>query len=238
MNMLYLTTQIGFVVITIVFFYLLYREFKLALPHTSFEPGKQKRFLNTFLGIIIGWAVIVSALSLAGIMGNFEIFPFNIGPLLLIPFIAILLFTFSRSLREVLPHIHPARIIRLQVFRVFVEILLWFLFIDNLLPVQMTFEGRNFDVLSGLTAPLIAFLAFRNQLPKSVLIAWNLICLGLLINIVTVAVLSMPTPFRYFMNEPANTIVAQFPISWLPTFLVPLAYMLSFISIRQLTLKK
>jgi hypothetical protein len=102
----------------------------------------------------------------------------------------------------------------------------------------MTFEGRNFDVLSGLTAPLIAFLAFRNQLPKSVLIAWNLICLGLLINIVTVAVLSMPTPFRYFMNEPANTIVAQFPISWLPTFLVPLAYMLSFISIRQLTLKK
>lgn len=236
--MLYLTTQIGFAAITIVFFYLLYREFKLALPKTALEPQQQKKFLNTYSGVLIAWGLIVSALSLTGVTGNFEIFPINIGPLLFIPFIGIVLFTFSRSLREVLPHIAPHRIIRLQVFRVFVEILLWFLFIDNLLPVQMTFEGRNFDILSGLTAPFIAFLAFRNKLSKRVLIIWNLICLGLLINIVTVAVLSMPTPFRYFMNEPANTIVAEFPISWLPTFLVPLAYLLSFISIRQLTLKK
>ncbi len=170
-------------------------------------------------------------LSVTGFTGNFEIFPFNIGPLLIIPFVIITLFTFSRTLREVLPHIHPARIIRLQIFRVFVEILLWLLFIDNLLPVQMTFEGMNFDVLSGFSAPIIAFFAFKNKLSKPVLIIWNLICIGLLINIVAVAVLSMPTPFRYFMNEPANTIVAQFPISWLPTFLVPLAYLLSFISI-------
>lgn len=236
--MLYLVAQFGFVAITVVFFYLLYREFKVALPNTSLQPQQQKKFLNTYSGIVIGWAVIVSMLSLVGIMGKFEIFPFNIGPLLIIPLVAIILFTFSNALQEVLPHIHPARIIRLQVFRVFVEILLWILFIDNLLPVQMTFEGRNFDVLSGLTAPLIAFLTFRNKLSKPVLIIWNLICLGLLINIVTVAVLSMPTPFRYFMNDPANTIVAEFPISLLPTFLVPLAYLLSFISIRQLTLKK
>src|SRR5688572_11313947 len=236
--MLYPITQIGFVAITVVFFFLLYRELKVALPNTALQPQQQKKFLNTFLAVLIVWAIIVSAVSIIGIMANFEIFPFNIGPLLIIPFIAIILFTFSRTLREVLPHIHPAHIIRLQVFRVFVEILLWFLFIDDLLPVQMTFEGRNFDVLSGLTAPLVALLAFKNKISKPVLITWNLICLGLLINIVTVAVMSMPTPFRYFMNEPANTIVAQFPISWLPTFLVPLAYLLSFISIRQLTLKK
>jgi len=236
--MLYLITQIGFAVVTIVFFYLLYREFKLALPNTALDPQQQKKFLNTFSGVLIVWVLIVSVLSLAGIMGNFQVFPFNIGPLLIIPFITIIFFTFSKSLREVLLHIHPARIIRLQVFRVFVEVLLWLLFIENVLPVQMTFEGRNFDVLSGLSAPVIAFLAFRNNLSKPVLIIWNLICLGLLINIVTVAILSMPTPFRYFMNEPANTIVAQFPVSLLPTFLVPLAYLLSFISIRQLTLKK
>jgi len=234
----YIIIQIGFIALTVVFYYLLYREFKIALPNTALEPATQKKFLYVFSGILIAWAFVVSVLSLAGIMRKFEIFPFNIGPLLLLPLVITILFTFSRKLREVLPHIHPARIIRLQVFRVFVEILLWLLFIDNLLPVQMTFEGRNFDVLSGLTAPIIAFLAFRNKLSKPVLIIWNLICLGLLMNIVTVAVLSMPTPFRYFMNEPSNTIVAEFPISWLPTFLVPLAYLLSFISIRQLTLKK
>ena len=236
--MLYLITQIGFVALTAVFFYLLYREFKIALPATSLLEAQQKKFLTTFMVILVGWAVIVSTVSIAGVMGNFSIFPFNFGPFLLLPMAIVLLFTFSRTLKEILPHIHPARIIRLQVFRVFVEILLWFLFLDQVLPVQMTFEGRNFDVLSGLTAPLIAFLVFRNKLSKQVLIIWNLACLALLINIVSIAILSMPTPFRYFMNEPSNTIVAEFPISWLPTFLVPLAYMLSFISIRQLTLKK
>jgi hypothetical protein len=236
--MLYLLAQIGFVAITVVFFYLLYREFEIALPKTTFAPDKQKRFLKTYVAILIGWVVIVSGLSLSGVTSNFNIFPFNFGPLLLIPFIGILLFTFSRSLKEVLPYVPLQNIIRLQFFRVPVEILLWLLFIQNLLPIQMTFEGRNFDVLSGLTAPVVAFLVKRNKLSKSAVIIWNVICLGLLVNIVSVAILSMPTPFRYFMNEPANTIVAEFPISWLPAFLVPMAYMLSFISIRQLTLKK
>lgn len=236
--MLYLITQIGFVVLTFVFFYLLYREFKVALPATSLSDAQQKKFLNTFVVVLVAWGVIVSAVSIAGVMGDFSIFPFNLGPLLFLPLIVSILFTFSRSLKEVLPHIHPGSIIRLQVFRVFVEILLWFLFLDNVLPVQMTFEGRNFDVLSGLTAPIIAFLAYKSKISKTGIIIWNLACLGLLINIVGIAILSMPTPYQYFMNEPSNTIVAEFPISWLPTFLVPLAYMLSFISIRQVTLKK
>lgn len=238
MNMLYLITQLGFIGLTVVFFYLVYREFKIALPLTKLSVRQQKKFLNSFIAILMGWAVIVSALSLAGITGKFEIFPFNIGPLLLIPFIIILLFTFSRTMREVLPHILPERIIRLQVFRVFVEVLLWMLFFQNIMPVQMSFEGRNFDILAGLTAPVIAYLISRQKISKTMIIVWNLACLCLLINIVAIAVLSMPTPFRYFMNEPSNTIVTVFPISWLPTFLVPLAYMLHFLSLRQLALKK
>lgn len=65
---------------------------------------------------------------------------------------------------------------------------------------------------------------------------WNLLSLGLLINIVTIALLSIPTPFRVFMNEPANTLVAHFPFILLPGMLVPLAYGLHFLSMRQLKL--
>ena len=97
----------------------------------------------------------------------------------------------------------------------------------------MTFEGRNLDILSGITAPLIAFLISRKKISKPITILWNIACLGLLANIVITAILSMPTPFRVFMNEPANTIVAEFPIVWLPALLVPLAYGLHFLSIRQ-----
>ena len=46
----------------------------------------------------------------------------------------------------------------------------------------------------------------------------------LVVNIVTIAVLSMPTPLRMFMTEPANTIApTHAPYIWLPVFLVQAA---------------
>jgi hypothetical protein len=97
----------------------------------------------------------------------------------------------------------------------------------------MTFEGRNFDVVSGLTAIVIAILVTNKKISPSIVIAWNFLGLALLINIVAIAIMSMPTPFRVFMNEPANTIVTRFPVVWLPALLVPLAYGLHFLSFRQ-----
>ena len=80
-----------------------------------------------------------------------------------VPLVAILVLTFSKTFREILIQIPPEKIIRLQVFRVFVEILLWMLLLQNLLPVHMSFEGRNFDVLTGLTAPVAAWWVARKK---------------------------------------------------------------------------
>ena len=52
-----------------------------------------------------------------------------------------------------------------------------------------------------------------DKMPKIAVVLWNILGLGLLINIVAIAILSMPTPLRVFMNEPANTIVTEFHIS-------------------------
>jgi hypothetical protein len=48
----------------------------------------------------------------------------------------------------------------------------------------------------------------------------------------------MPTPFRYFQNEPANTLVAKFPFILLPGILVPIAYSMHIFSLRQLLARK
>ena len=42
-------------------------------------------------------------------------------------------------------------------------------------------------------------------------------------NIVTIGIFSLPTEFRIFMNEPANTFVAYVPYVWLPAVLVQAA---------------
>jgi len=229
--------QIGFVVVTVVYVGLFFREIKKGIALTGWDIARKKKLLNSAVIACLLWAIFVSGWSLSGMMADFTRFPFNFAPILIIPLLSIIILLFSKTLGEILRHIPPANLIRLQSFRVFVEILLWVLFVENLLPVQMTFEGRNFDVLSGLTAPLIAWLAARNKISNTGILIWNVLCLCLLINIVGIAILSTPSPIRVFMNEPANTIVAYFPISWLPGFLVPLAYTLNLFSLRQ-TLSK
>lgn len=182
------------------------------------------------------WMLILSGLSLSGFFSKFGTMPPRFVIIVIVPLITLIwVLLISKTTKNILTYVPKQTIINLQVFRVIVEILLWVLFIQNLLPIQMTFEGRNFDILAGITAPLVVYFGIvKYQWPRIVLIVWNLISLGLLINIVTIAILSFPTPFRYFMNEPANTIVAEFPFVWLPGFLVPLAYGLHFLSLRQL----
>ena len=231
-NVTFLATQIGFVVLTIVMYTFVLTGLKNALAKTDWEEKRKKNlFLRTRL-VLIGWTLLISALSLSGFFSDFSGVPPRFMILLVVPLITIIIVAFfSRTTKEILSHVPAAYILRLQVFRVFVEILLWALFLQNLVPIQMTFEGRNFDVLSGITAPIAAYLLVKS---KAGLFIWNILSLGLLINIVAIAILSLPTPLRFFMNEPANTIVAAFPFVWLPGLLVPLAYGLSFLSMRQI----
>jgi hypothetical protein len=111
-------------------------------------------------------------------------------------------------------------LIGLQTFRIFVEIFLHWGHQQGFVPVQMTWESCNLDVLTGVTAIPVAWLAYRGKLPGAGLLAWNCFGLGLLLNIVTVAILSMPTPMRMFPGEPSNVFVTRPPYVWLPVFLV------------------
>ena len=44
----------------------------------------------------------------------------------------------------------------------------------------------------------------------------------------------MPTPLRVIATDPPNSFVASMPYIWLPAFLVPLAWGLHVLSIRQI----
>jgi hypothetical protein len=235
MNPLYVISAAAFPLLTVMFFFLLVRLLNDAIQRSAWTEEKKKTVKSRIVITILLWAVIISVLSLTGVTGNFNLFPLNFAPLIIAPLVIILFATFSRKTTDLLQHVSRKNIVQLQVFRLFVEIVLWMLFIQNLAPEQMTFEGRNLDILSGITAPLVAYFFSNN---RKVMIAWNLICLGFLINIVAVAILSLPSPFRVFMNEPANTIVTKFPFIFLPGFLVPLAYGLHFLSLKQLLNQK
>ena len=233
-----LLITIGFPLVAAIFYGLLLRELHTGIQLADLPKDKKKRTWKRIIITLVAWTLMITALSVSGFLSDFTAMPPRPTIVIIIPLILIILATRSTITSEILKHIPPQNLIRLQSFRIFVEVLLWMLFVENLVPVQMTFEGRNFDILSGITALIIVWFMRSGKVPDIAIILWNFVCLGLLINIVGVAILSMPLPFRVFMNEPANTVVMTFPEVLLPGLLVPLAYGLHFISLKQALLKK
>lgn len=127
----------------------------------------------------------------------------------------------------------------LHVVRIPVELVLYWLAANKAVPELMTFEERNFDILSGISAPIVYFICFKGEAIKNkgLLLAWNFICLALLFNIVIHAILAAPFPFQQFAFEQPNIAVLYFPFAWLPAFIVMAVLFSHLVAIKRL-LKK
>lgn len=123
----------------------------------------------------------------------------------------------------------------LHVVRIPVELVLFWLALNKMVPDLMTFAGRNFDILAGLTAPFIYYYGFvKNKLNKKIILVWNLVCLGLLLNIVINGILSAPTPFQQFGFAQPNLALLYFPFVLLPGLIVPTVLFAHLAAIRQI----
>jgi hypothetical protein len=229
----------AWILVTVICLGLILMGLKAGLKRTGWTPQSQAKIFLTTAFFISGWTALLLILAGSGMFVSPGGLPPRPAIAALIPLPFIIAFAFSRKGTELLRSVPPHWIIFLQSFRIAVELLLLIAFVNNKLPVQMTFEGRNFDIVSGILAlPVGYVLASGKSWSRNVAILYNVIGLLLLLNIVVIAVLSMPSPIRYFMNEPANTLVAETPYILLPGVLVPLAYGLHILSLRQLVAKK
>ena len=208
------------------------RGLQRALRRTGWEQAEQKNIFNKTIVAITLWVGLVGLLAWKGFFSDFSKKP--PGPLLtvLLPLPVVFAAAFSKKGSQLIKSVPPYWLVGMQSFRILVEIVLWRAFLHNLLPIQMTFEGYNFDGLSGVLAIAFAFI-LRKKWSSSFVLVYNMIAISLLINILVIAALSMPTPFRYFMNEPPNTLIGEFPFIYLPAVLVVIAYSLHIFSLRQ-----
>jgi hypothetical protein len=171
--------------------------------------------------LLLLWLVLQAVLSSKGFYLDFTGLPprfiLAVGP----PFLILILIVIFK--KAWLRDFSLKTLTWLHIIRIPVELILLGLYLDKQIPQLMTFEGRNFDIISGLTAPVVAFFCFhKNVLNKKIALVWNFICLGLLLNIVINALLSAPFAFQKFGFDQPNVAVAFFPFIWLPSFVVPL----------------
>lgn len=208
--------------------------FLYAIKRGAFTATATK-FLSFLLPF---WLIFQATLAVGGFYLNTQIVPPRLLLFALLPSLVaiILLFIFARkNLIERL----PLQILTwLHVIRIPVELVLLWLYQGGLVPQLMTFEGRNFDIAAGITAPVIAWLAFRGgKVNRPLLIIWNLVALGLLSNIVTNAILSFPFPLQQFAFDQPNVGLLYFPYIWLPSTVVPIVLFCHLASLWQLVRK-
>lgn len=178
---------------------------------------------KAFLVVAILWMTVQFFLG----RGSFYMNETSVPPrfvILVIPplILVILLFIFPQG-RYFINSLKIKELILIHTVRIPVEVALFFLYLSKTIPEIMTFEGRNFDIIAGLTAPIIGYFGFgKNKISSKLLIFWNVICLGLLFNIIRLAILSSKTPFQQFGFDQPNIAMGHFPFNWLPSIIVPL----------------
>jgi len=185
--------------------------------------------------IILGWALLQTGLSLFSFFTVTDTIPPRLSLLFIPPLIFIIVVFSNRNWREGLLSFNQAALTRIHLLRLAVELVLYWLFIYRLAPQLMTFEGRNFDIVSGLTAPFVYYLGYNKKvLGPRFLIGWNIACLLILSFTVTNAIFAAPSVFQQLAFDQPLKAILYFPFSWLPGIMVPLVYYSHLISIYQL----
>ena len=151
--------------------------------------------------------------------------------------IMIFLFVNGKS-RAALMNIPITTITHIHIVRIPVELCLWWLSAAFLVDIEMTFDGSNFDILAGISAPFAGiFLVGKKSSNKIAAIIWNFICLGLVLNIVIRAIGLTPYFYDGSGDQLQNIAVFHFPFIWLPAFVVPAVIFSHILSLIQLMKK-
>ncbi|MFZ5893831.1 MAG: hypothetical protein ACOY0T_22410 [Myxococcota bacterium] len=199
-------------------------------PNPSREQRRQRR-LRAALGAF-GWLALTGVLAASGVFARFELRP----PPLMLMMAAILVVSVALGLSRVgaeLSQLPLPVLIGWQAFRFPLELVMHEAANVGLMPSVMSYSGRNFDIVSGVSALVLALALARFRVPRGVVIAWQVLASALLLNIMVVAILATPL-FHAFGEDQVNTWVAYFPYVWLPAVMVSTAVLGHIVIARRL----
>jgi len=198
------------------------------------EKVKIKKVLLV-LGLLL-WQCYIFGLGQTDLLSSLDLPPrfaiFLIAP----AFIFTAIFIYTNRNNSWLDCIPQSWLIYFQSFRILVETLFVLSIAEGVLHPNVTIEGYNFDMIMGVTAPIIAFLAFEMRiLSKKNVILWNYIGLAVLASVIFVFTTTVFFPQFYGSSENLMSVTfTSYPYTLVTGFLMPVAVFIHVLSIVQL----
>jgi hypothetical protein len=209
---------LAFVVIPIVLVTALAWGIASASRRTGDQASAKRRVLTVVL--ISGvWMTTTWVVAASGVLRRWEATPPPFALLVVGVVLLAFLIAFSGYGKRLAFGVPLWTLVAVQGFRLPLELAMHSMYERGIMPEQMSYSGRNFDVLTGATAIFVAALAREVRARRWVVAAWNVAGLALLINVVIIAIVSTPR-FAYFGADHLNVWVTYPPFVWLPAVMV------------------
>ncbi len=190
-----------------------------------------------FLTIAVLWLAISGILAFNGFYQGINEQPIRFFLAFPVTAVVMIIIFANRKSRLFVARMSAEKLIYLSIIRVPVEVVLWWYALYGQIPEVMTFEGRNFDIIAGITAPMVAYFCFtKGSAGIGLARAWNVISLLLLLNIILHAMLALPTPLQQIALDRPNVGILSFPLLWLASFVAPavlFSHFANFLTLRR-----
>ena len=179
------------------------------------------------------WMALTWAAAMSGILQQWDLRPPPFLFVILGTIVISLIFAFGGVGTRIAQYLPLWALVAVQSFRLPLELAMHALSERGIMPIQMSYSGRNFDIVTGATAILVAMLVKAGYGGPRLVMVWNVLGLALLVNVVSVAIASMPL-LRLFGDDRVVTFVTYPPFVWLPAVMVLAALAGHFVIFRAL----
>jgi hypothetical protein len=182
------------------------------------SPAVARRAAVTCAVATATWLIVTWRLAASGTLARWDAWP---PPFAIFVVVVLTLGVLlgSGSWGRWLAALPLGALVVVQSFRLPLEVAMHAMAERGVMPPQMSYSGRNVDILTGATALIVALLLRTGIAGRRVVWAWNVFGLATLANIIVVAVASTP-PIAAFGPDRLNTWVTEPPFVWLPAVLV------------------
>lgn len=188
--------------------------------------GRDRKVLLFF----VGWVLITGLISWSGFLARTDTLPPRML-FVILPSVVLVVY-FYRYIRP--ESLDIRYLTALHMIRIPVELVLFKLYLEKQIPRLMTFEGWNYDIVTGVSAVLmlVYVLVKGKRINYFLLRIWNVAGIMLLGIIVLIAILSAPSPIQQLGFEQPNMAILHFPFTWLPGVVVPLVLLSHLLVLR------
>lgn len=195
-------------------------------------PGRTRRDAVVAAAAVAAWMGVTGAIVASGVLEGQGLpvprpMPYVLGQVVTVVAIA------ASPLGARLARLPLAALLGFQAFRLPLEGVLHRWYAEGAIPVQMTWSGENLDVLTGILGVVVAAVGAWRPLPRAAAWAANLVGFALLLNVMRIALRSVPGP-QFAYAGPPLVLPFSLPYGWIVPMCVMTALLGHLVTFRAL----